>query len=65
MSRNSGTLTETVRCRTVAYADDGYIKGKLSVTLQVLVEINHVFKEDASLELNISKTAILHKTFTQ
>jgi hypothetical protein len=43
--------------RAVAYADDGYIKGKLSVVLQVLAELKRVLKEDAGLELNISKTA--------
>ena len=47
--------------RAVAYADDGYIKGKLSVALQVLAELKRVLKEDAGLELNISKTANLPK----
>ncbi len=51
--------------RAVAYADDGYIKGKLSVVLQVLVELKRVLKEDAGLELNISKTVILSKVITQ
>jgi hypothetical protein len=51
--------------RVVAYADDGYIKGKLSVALQVLAELKRVLKEDAGLELNISKTAILPKAITQ
>ena len=51
--------------RAVAYADDGYIKGKLSVVLQVLAELKRVLKEDAGLELNISKTAILSKAITQ
>jgi hypothetical protein len=51
--------------RTVAYPDDGYIKGKLSVVLQVLVELKHVLKEDAGLDLNISKTDILSKAITQ
>ena len=45
--------------RAVAYADDGYIKGKLSEALQVLAELKRVLKEDAGLELNISKTADL------
>jgi hypothetical protein len=49
----------------IAYADDGYIKVKLSVALQVLTELKHVFKEDASLELNVSKTSILSKGVTQ
>ena len=47
--------------RAVAYADDGYIKGKLSEALQVLAELKRVLKEDAGLELNISKTAILSR----
>ncbi len=51
--------------RAVAYADDGYIKGKLSVVLQVLAELKRVLKEDSGLELNISKTAVLSKTITQ
>jgi hypothetical protein len=51
--------------RAVAYSDDGYIKGKLSVVLQVLSELKRVLKEDTGLELNISKTAILSKDITQ
>jgi hypothetical protein len=51
--------------RAVAYADDGYIKGKLSVVLQVLNELKRVLKEDAGLELNISKTVVLSKAITQ
>ena len=50
--------------RAIAYADDGYIKAKLSVALQVLAEIKHVFEEDAGLELNVSKTSILPKGVT-
>jgi hypothetical protein len=33
--------------RSITYADDGYIKGKLSVALQVLAELKTVFKTDA------------------
>ncbi len=51
--------------RAVAYADDVYVKGKLSVALQVLAELKLVLKEDAGLELNVSKTSILHKHITQ
>ncbi len=51
--------------RTVAIADDGYIKGNLSEALQVLSELKHVLKEDTGLDLNISKTVILPKAFTQ
>jgi hypothetical protein len=50
-----GKFQET---RVVGYADDGYIKVKLSVSLQVLAELKVVFKEDAGLELNVSKTSI-------
>ena len=50
--------------RAVAYADDGYIKAKLSVALQVLAELKAVFKADAGLELNVSKTSILPKGIT-
>ncbi len=50
--------------RAVAYADDGYVKGKLSDVLQVLAELKRVLKEDAGLELNISKTAVLFRLVT-
>ena len=45
--------------RAVAYADDGYIKAILSVTLQVPGELKAVLKTDAGLDLNVSKTSIL------
>jgi hypothetical protein len=48
----------------IAYTDDGYIKAKLNVALQVLTDLKHVFKEDAGLDLNVSKTSILHKDVT-
>ncbi len=48
----------------VAYDDDGYIKAKLRVALQVLAEFKAVFKTDAGLELNVSKTSILPKGTT-
>jgi hypothetical protein len=51
--------------RVVAYTDDGYIKCKLSVTLQVLSELKRVLKEDGGLEFNVSKTSILPKDITQ
>jgi hypothetical protein len=47
------------------FADDGCIKGKLSVALQVLAELKRVLKEDAGLKLNVSKTSILPKGTTQ
>jgi hypothetical protein len=56
-------LAKFQEARVVAYADDGYIKAKLRVTLQVLTELNTVFKADTGLELNVtshvSKTSIL------
>ena len=51
--------------RVVIYTDNGYIKTKLSVVLQVLPELKVVFKTDAGLELNVSKTVILLKGITQ
>jgi hypothetical protein len=56
-----GVLTKFQETRAVTYTDDGYIKGKLSVALQVLSELKRVLKEDTGLELNISKTDILPK----
>jgi hypothetical protein len=58
-------LAKFQRTRSVSYPDDGYIKGKLSVVLQVLVDLKRVLKEDAGLELHISKTVILPKAIIQ
>ena len=52
-------LARFQEARAIAYADDGYIKAKLSMALQVLAELKAVFKADAGLELNVSKTSIL------
>jgi hypothetical protein len=49
---------------SIAYEDDGYMKVKLRVVLQVLVDFDHVLKQDADLELNVSKTFILPKGIT-
>ena len=57
-------LAKFQEARAVAYADDGYIKAKLSVALQVLAELKSVFKTDAGLDLNVSKTSILPKGTT-
>ena len=46
-------LAKFPEARAVAYADDGYIKAKLSVALQVLAELKRILKEDAGLELNV------------
>ena len=45
----------------LAYADDGYIKAKMSAGLQVLADFQHVFHEDAGLDLKVSKTSFLPK----
>jgi hypothetical protein len=49
----------------IAYADDGYIKAKSSVALQVLAELKRVLKEDTGLQLNVSNTSVLPKGTTQ
>ena len=51
--------------RTIPYANDGYNKTKLIVTLQVLAELIRVLKTDAGLELNVSKTSVLPKGVSQ
>jgi hypothetical protein len=58
-------LAKFQEARAIAYVDDGYIKGNLSVALQVLAELKRVLQEDAGLELNVSKTSILPKGTTQ
>ena len=57
-------LAKFQEARAIAYADDGYIKAKLSIALQVLTELKAVFKTDAGLELNVAKTSILPKGVT-
>ena len=47
--------------RSLAYADDGYIKTKTSVSLQVLADLKHILKEDAGIDLNVPKTTTLPK----
>ncbi len=49
----------------IAYADDGYIKTKLSVALQILAELKRVLKQNAGLELNVAKISVLPKGVTQ
>jgi hypothetical protein len=53
-------LVKFKEVRVVVYSDDEYIKGKLSVTFQVLTALKRVLKEDTGLDLNVSKTSILH-----
>ena len=57
-------LAKFPEARAIAYADDGYIKAKISIALQVLAELKDVFKADAGLELNVAKTSILPKGVT-
>ena len=56
-------LSKFPGARTVPYTDDGYIT--VSVTLQVLVEMKRVLKEDDGLELNVIKTSVLPKGVSQ
>ena len=55
------TLAKFPTALATAYADDGYIKGKLSVALQVWAELTRVFQLDAGLDMNVPKTTILTK----
>ena len=48
----------------IAYTDDGYIKAKLSVALEVLSDLKQVFRDDAGLDVNVFKTQILVKGLT-
>ena len=57
-------LAKFQEARAIACADDGYIKAKMSAAFQVLAELKAVLKEDAGLELNVSKTSILPKGVT-
>jgi hypothetical protein len=42
----------------MAYADDGYVKAKLSVAPEVLSDVKHVFKEDAGLYFDKEKILV-------
>jgi hypothetical protein len=42
-------LTKYPQSRALAYGDDGYIKARMSVALQVLAELKYVLEEDADL----------------
>ncbi len=57
-------LTKFPEVRAITYDDDGYIKEKLSIALQVLTELKAVFKADSGLDLNVAKTSILTKGVT-
>ena len=58
-------LAKYLQARALANADDGYMKARMSVALQVLADLNHVLKEDAGLDRSISKTSVLPKGVTQ
>ena len=40
------TLAKYPQAPALAYADDGYIKARMSVALQVLAELKHVLKPE-------------------
>ena len=52
-------FTKFPESRTVSDSDDGYIKTKLSVVIQVLAELKRILKEDTGLEVNVDKTSVL------
>ena len=57
-----GTYNCKVPTGSGAYAEDGYIKAKMSVVFQVcrvLTDLQHVLHEDAGLDLNASAQNIL------
>ena len=58
-------LAKYPHVRVLAHADDGYIKAKMSVALQVLADLQHALHEDAGLDLNVSKTSFLPKGLSQ
>jgi hypothetical protein len=58
-------LAKFQEVRTITYEDDGYMKTNMRVTIQVLTELKSVLKEDAGLDLNVSKTSVLPKGVTQ
>ncbi len=55
-------LAKFQEVRTITYEDDGYMKNNM---IQVLTELKCVLKEDAGLDLNVSKTSVLPKGVTQ
>jgi hypothetical protein len=59
------TLAKYPQDRALAYANDGYIRATMSVTLQVLADLKHVLKVEDGLDLNGSKTSVLSKGVTQ
>ena len=63
-SRKVSNFRKFQEAKVIAYADDGYIKAKMNVTLQVLGELKHVLFQDAGLDLNVSKTSMLPKGVT-
>ena len=50
------TLAKYPQARASAYADDGYIKGKMSIALEVLDDLKCVLKEDGGVEVKVCKT---------
>jgi hypothetical protein len=58
-------LQSTRRGPGGASADDGYVKAKLGVALQVLADLKYVLKEEVAWSLTSPKTPILPKGITQ
>ena len=55
-------LEKFPEARAVSNADDRYIKGKLSLALQILAELKRVLKEDAGLELILQRPPFSPRT---
>jgi hypothetical protein len=52
-------LVKYHQVRVIEYVDDSCIKVRLRFSLEDLSKIKHVLKEDAGLDLNISKISVL------
>ena len=47
------------QARVSAYDDDGYIKGKMRIGLEVLADLKCVLKKDGGVEVKVCKTWML------
>jgi hypothetical protein len=63
----SRKLTEYPQVRAFTYADDGYIKVKMSVDTPGpgVSDLKYILKENSGIDLNVSKTSILPKAISQ
>jgi hypothetical protein len=59
------TLAKYPQARASAYADDGCIKGKMRIGLEVLADLKCVLTEDGGVEVKVCKTWMLGKGMRQ